>query len=234
MKKNIYIILIFFILGNNLKAQQTKVKAEITTMPFSLLEPGQRHLRFGLKYYAFKKISLGIDLGYGAPFFTKKILNYQYYSVRPEIDLTIYSSNNYHIYTGIEYVYYSDHYTIQNSSFLIKNGTISFASANYYKYKEAAHLKIGISFYTDKKFVIDLYTGVGIRRKYSYYDNIKDGNYIYNYVNNDFFISSRTGLISGLNLSLGMRIGFYFSKKQKVIDKKEIHKKNYYPYSNEL
>ncbi|MBN2662015.1 MAG: hypothetical protein JXR68_00075 [Bacteroidales bacterium] len=184
---------------------------EISTMPLSYAQVNQPHLRAGIKFFPLKTIAISSDFGYGADFMyygVNTVTNYSYFSFRPEVDFSIIRNNEYNLYIGIEYYYYKKENTLQNHTLYLKDASsISFNKADYIKQKEGLNLKLGLTIYTKSHFLMDLYSGIGYRQKFSEYTNIIQGTY-YEYKTCEFCIIDNIGFVQGANLSLGIKIGF--------------------------
>lgn len=213
MKINkLYLVFVLsFFCAINTNAQKLS-RIELSVMPLSLLQTTQPHLRSGLKIFPLKKVAIACDFGYGKDFIyylKDNVSNYSYYSFRPEIDYSILKTDEHNLYIGLEYFYYKKTNTSSNGYAVLSDyNLLRFSSADYSKQKEGIHIKTGLSVYTKSHFFIDIYGGIGIRRKFVEYSNITNGvvtEEYYHFLN----FPEKIGFVNGTNLTLGFKCGFY-------------------------
>ncbi|MBN2893290.1 MAG: hypothetical protein JXL97_15570 [Bacteroidales bacterium] len=210
---NKLIILLTLILGLYLPSKSQNLKKfEVTTMPLSLIDIGQPHFRIGTKFFLSEKIALGTDIGIANDYLyylNDAVSDYKYYSIRLEIDYSIIRTEQFNLYSGIEYYYYKRQNKLEHSYIELNDGElIIFDGADYLKLKEGLNLKLGLSIYI-KNFFVDFYAGAGYRRKYVEYSYINNGTYSENHLGR-FGYRNRIGFVQGFNISAGLKAGFRF------------------------
>jgi Outer membrane protein beta-barrel domain len=214
MKKILYLFAFVFV-SLNLNSQNFHF--EFTTSPISLIDPTHPNIRVGGEFYIGKHFSVSADFGYGMTlnyklmslfYDSRDYTKYNFYQIRPEIKYLFLIDDNQHCYVGLEYFYLEENNIIKNDYYDDFIGQLHFSKANYFRNKEGVHLKFGAKVSLDQNFIMDIYLGPGIIRKYAEFSNMEQQVYHPKEPNLYFYGNLFSGYLPlTIHLALGIKVG---------------------------
>ncbi len=227
-------IILLFLCLSTYKVSAQNVKTEIkdplynswsvNIAPLSLIDFAPR-FRIGVEYTHQKNWAISTDIGVGGEAILteteaspswfvplKEGEDYHLYEIRPEFKRILLDRPFHFIYGSIElfYIYMSD--VLKNNTYYARNGKeIEYQSAMLTKQKWGAHFKLGIKFKLSKRFVLDLYTGLGFANRTFDYTDVKTKNIMgSNPFSYHTFSYKDEGNTRILHLALGFKLDYVF------------------------
>ena len=196
------------------------LSAYIVPLPWWDANP---RLRLGMDYHTHYHIGYSVEVGIGSSSLNQHRLkdvvwgdDYSLFEIRPEIKWYKKEESEFATYFALEFSYlHMKDFLTNNTYFPDKNSAeFSYDSAHFLKNKFGAMGKFGAKFFIAKRFVFDLYGGMGLAyRKITYYDVI---NAIPIEFNESFDLWGESYKNAGqyvlLQFSLGCRVGYVFGK----------------------
>lgn len=207
--------------NQNPLSEKTLQKNYITLNVLSPLNPLLPRYRVGYFQRISTKWAASLDVGYGDKNISFKTdrqgTNYNLFEVRPELYFTYKDIGTSH-YISFEFFYVKTSDTFQDETYVPENSNreLKYEQADFDRNKIGFHIKSGHIFRLSEKFRLNLYYGIGIRKRDIQYSNVKnpeelDSNYVPGY--SELFSAfegldylREEGTKTGLNISLGFKL----------------------------
>jgi hypothetical protein len=214
--KHIFFGLILFasIFSQNIAAQGDFNNVQVRISPLSLLDPLTSSIHIGIQTDLFKRIAFSID--YGHKFTPTQLLNWndnkfnrRYFEIRSEVKFFLEKRSQSATalpYVSVEAFYIPHHYRKYNGWINKGEDLFFYSYADISNVVKGGALKIGMENKIGSKFLIDFYTGFGIRQvtvDHDAYDLVRIEEY------DRYFRSDKIeGIVNKPHLSFGFKVGY--------------------------
>ena len=172
MKKVILIAAIFIWATARLCAQQTDIREKLVLKfaPFSLLDPNRSVIQFGLEYKPLEWLGLQADYGY--KFTPLQIFawnsakeNHKYFTLRAETRFYFKPVDVFKFYLATEAFYIPQTYRLYNATVIRDTVEMQYDYSDINRSAIGGTLKAGATVNLGKRFMVDVYAGLGIRQR---------------------------------------------------------------------
>ena len=204
--------------SNSIENSSIIKESFITFDVFSSLNTFSPRWRVGYIKGINPKWKIGLNLGYGNKnisytYFADKFEeDYELWEIRPELYFIIKQNQNSSTYGSVE-IYYINHKDIFHDSNYrpVGGGYYSYEQADYLRQKYGFNFNIGKYIYLEKRFGLNVFTGLGLKIRNNSFSNIVDPAPqepldIDMYDGNEY--REKEGLDYGFNYSIGFKLLF--------------------------